>query len=71
MADREQSHATPFMSDNSTGYTAAEMDALNAEFERRWNGWQVQESQLFKYADDELMTEEDAIKAFRDEVSRR
>jgi hypothetical protein len=65
----------PFTPENCTGYSQAEMDALNAEFVRRWNGWTVPDSQQFIYhggpSDGELMTEADAIKTFQNEVARR
>lgn len=72
MADRERSHHNdPFTSDNSEGYTQEEMNALNKEFDQRWNDWTVEQSQMFQYGNGELMTEEDAIKYFQDEVARR
>jgi len=61
----------PFTPDNSAGYSAAEMAGLNAEFTDRWNGWTVPEQQLFVYGDGELMTLDDAIKAFQAEVAAR
>jgi hypothetical protein len=63
----------PFTADNSTGYTQEEMDALNEEFIRRWNGWDadVSDAQLFFYDNGKHMTEDDAITQFRDEVARR
>lgn len=64
-------HAIPFTTANSTGYTQAEMDALNSEFDRRWHGGDAEEPQTFRYADGEFMTAEDAIKQFQDEVARR
>jgi hypothetical protein len=67
----ERTHHDPFTADNCEGYADAEMTALNAEFTQRWNGWQVDETQLFRYANGALMTEEDAIRIFQDEVARR
>lgn len=62
----------PFTLDNCSGYTQAEMDALNEEFEKRWNGWEVEdETRLFCYANGEHMSEEDAIKQFQTEVAQR
>jgi hypothetical protein len=64
-------HAVPFTIENCEGYTQAEMDDLNAEFLARWNGWSVPDEQLFFYANGAHMTEEDAIKAFQNEVAGR
>lgn len=64
-------HCDPFTADNSTGYSPEEIDALNSEFTRRWNGWTVTEAQRFVYGNGVLMTEEDAIKAFQQEVADR
>ena len=72
MAQREKApHQIPFTIDNCEGYSSAEMDALNEEFTRRWNGWEVDDSQRFAYANGELMDEHDATKTFQDEVARR
>jgi hypothetical protein len=60
----------PFTPENCT-YSQAERDALNDEFLRRWNGWDVPDAQLFFYDNGQYMSEEDAINQFRDEVARR
>jgi hypothetical protein len=64
-------HAVPFTAENCPGYTQEEMDALNAEFTARWNGWTVPETQLFFYDNGAHMTEEDAMNVFQKEVAGR
>jgi hypothetical protein len=64
-------HAVPFTTENCAGHTQAAMEALNAAFVARWNGWEVPDDQLFLYANGLPMTEEDAIKAFQEEVAGR
>lgn len=58
----------PFAADATTGHDAAIVAALNAEFTVRWNGWH---GKGFAYNTGELMSLDDAIKAFQDEVAGR
>lgn len=61
----------PLTPENCEGYSTEEMATLNAEFDARWNGWSVEESQRFTYSDGSMMSFDDARRAFQDEVSRR
>jgi hypothetical protein len=60
-----------FTLDTTTGYTQTELDALNTEFNARWNGWDIEENKMFLYSNGTHMSAEDAWKAFSDEVAGR
>lgn len=64
-------HEKSFSITTDHDYTQAEIDELNIEFERRYDGETVQEHRMFLYNDGRIMSRKDAVKAFRHEVEQR